>query len=299
MHKLIIQVRLNESTKRDVSPHVPYSPTEIADQAIECWRAGASIVHYHARDPVTGAKASDVDLHADVVRRIKKECDLITFPTLGAALLPDPADRMSHIVEMAANPATHPDLIPVDMLSSNMDWYDAQRRQFIGSGDQVYLNTTNTLRYLCENARAVGVKPVSMLWNVASIRLTEAFIDLGIYDTPLLCELPLFGDHMRAYGTPATIKGLYSLYEFMPRDQKWNWMANALGVNAFPVIAAAIELGGHAVIGVADYPYRELGYPTNAQLVANVAEMARYMGREVATPAEAREMLGLGSHHGT
>lgn len=293
MEKLIIQVRLNEGTKREVSPHVPYSPQEIADQAIECYRAGASIVHYHARDPKTGAKSSDVALYAETVRLIRNETDMITFPTLGAALLPSPEDRLRHIVEMAKDPATKPDIIPVDMTTSNMDWYDPVNKKFMGSGDQVYLNTTNILRYICENARAVGVKPVSMLWNIASIRLTEAFLEMGIYDAPLLCELPCYGDHLRAYGHPATIKGLYSLHDFMPRNQKWNWMANALGVNAFPIIGAAIELGGHAVTGVADYPYKELGYPTNAQLVGYVAEMARCMGREVATAAEAREMLCL------
>jgi 3-keto-5-aminohexanoate cleavage enzyme len=293
MDKLIIQVRLNEGTMRDVSPHVPYSPQEIASQAIECYRAGASIVHYHARDPKTGAKASAVALYAEVVRLIRNETDMITFPTLGAAMLPSAEERLHHIVEMAKNPATKPDLIPVDMTSCNMDWYDPIEHRFRGSGDQIYVNTTNILRYLCENSRAQGVKPVSMLWNVASIRLTEAFIAMGIYQAPLLCELPVYADHLRAYGHPATIKGLYSLLEFLPRDQQWHWMANALGVNAFPVIAAAIELGGHAVIGVADYSYKELGYPTNAQLVSHVAEMARFMGREIATAAEAREMLAL------
>jgi uncharacterized protein (DUF849 family) len=70
-------------------------------------------------------------------------------------------------------------------------------------------------------------------------------------------------------------------------------MANVVGGNAFPVIAAAIALGGHVAVGVADYPYPELGYPTNADLVSYVAEIARYMGREVATATEARQMLGF------
>lgn len=293
MKKLIIQVRLNEGTMRKVTPHIPYSPKEIADQAIECYRAGASIVHYHARDPETGAKASDISLYSETVRRIRAETDMITFPTLGAAMLPTPEERLRHIVEMAKDPATKPDIIPVDMATSNMDWYDSANKAFLGSGDQIYVNTTNILRYLCEHSRAVGVKPVSMLWNIASIRLTEAFIDMGIYDAPVLCEVPCYGDNMRAYGHHATIKGLYSLVDFIPKDQNWNWMANPLGVNAFPIIAAAIEMGGHAVTGIADYPYKELGYPTNAQLVGYVAEMARYMGREIATAAEAREMLGL------
>ncbi|WP_063824960.1 3-keto-5-aminohexanoate cleavage protein [Nocardia pseudovaccinii] len=293
MEKLIIQVRVNEGTMREVSPNVPYSPAEIADQSIECWRQGASIVHYHARDPETGAKSADTELYADTVRRIKKECDLITFPTLGAAMLPTPAERLAHIVEMAKDPATKPDCIPVDMLTTNLGSYDANSKQFTGSGDQIYLNTPNILRQLCEESRAVGVKPVSMMWNVAGVRLTEAFVEMGLYDEPLLCELSLFGDHFRGYGHPGTIKGLYASLDFFPPGANWIWMANLVGGNAFPVLAAAIALGGHVAIGVADHAYPELGNPTNAQLVGYVVEMARYMGREVATATEAREILGL------
>jgi uncharacterized protein (DUF849 family) len=293
MEKLIIQVRVNEGTMRDVSPHVPYSPEEIAQQSLDCWRNGAAMVHYHARDPQTGAKSSEVDLYAEVVRRIKKDSDMITFPTLGAALLPTPEARMAHILTMAKDPATKPDCIPVDMLSTNLDRYDSGRKDFTGSGDLLYLNTANTLKKICQLSQGAGVMPVSMMWNVPGVRLTEAFIEMGLFSDPLLCELPLFGDNLRGYGHPGTIKGLMSLLDFFPQGSNWIWMANALGTNAFPVLAAAMALGGHVVVGVADDPYEGLGYPTNAELVSHVVELARYMGREVATAAEARQMLGL------
>jgi uncharacterized protein (DUF849 family) len=114
-----------------------------------------------------------------------------------------------------------------------------------------------------------------------------------LYEEPLLCELPLFGESHRGFGHPASIRGLQTMLEFLPRNANWIWIANVVGGNAFGVMACAIELGGHVTVGVADHPYPELGYPTNAQLVSYVAEMARYMGREVATPAEARKMIGL------
>jgi uncharacterized protein (DUF849 family) len=293
MEKLIIQVRVNEGTKRDKSPHIPYSPKEIADQSIECWRAGASIVHYHAREPETGEKTSDIETYAETVRRIKNECDMLTFPTLGAAMLPTAKERLAHIASMAADPATRPDFIPIDMTTTNLTWYNPGERRFEGDGDLVYRNTVNILRELCESARAVGVTPVSMLWNISSIRMTEAFIDMGLFRDPLICEVCLYADHLRGFGHHASIKGLMSMLDFLPQGRNWVWMADALGVNAFAVNAAAIEMGGHVVTGLGDYAYPELGYPTNAQLVAKVAEMARYMGREIATPAEAKAMLGL------
>lgn len=277
---------------RAKSPNVPYSPQEIAQQAIACYRAGASVVHYHARDPETGAKSSDIGLYAETVRLIKNECDMLTFPTLGAAMLPTAKERLAHIVEMAKDPATHPDFIPIDMTSSNLTWFNSEKNAFEGDGDLVYRNTVNILTDLINGARDVGVTPVSMLWNVSSIRLSEVFIDSGLYKEPLFCEIGLYGPNMRAFGHPASTRGLYSMLEFMPKD-RWVWMANALGVNAFPVNAVAMELGGHAVTGVADYPYPELGYPTNEQLVAYTAEQARQIGREIATPAEVRQMLGL------
>ncbi|MGF7234641.1 MAG: 3-keto-5-aminohexanoate cleavage protein [Frankia sp.] len=290
--KLIIEVRINEGTPRSVSPHIPYSPKEIADQAIECWQQGASVVHYHARDPETGAQSAQVDLYADVVRRIKRESDLITFPTLGASMLPTVEERVAHIVEMAKDPATKPDCIPVDMLTSNMDRYDADRKAFV-SDERVYLNTTKMLMDLCETVSAVGVQPVPMMWNIAGVRLTEAFLDMGIYQEPLFCELTVFADSFVSYGHPATIRGLHALLDFFPKRADWQWLTSVVGGNPFPVLAGAIEAGGHVAVGVADHAFPELGYPTNAQLVARVVEMARSMGREVATAAEAREMLGL------
>src|SRR5439155_16611147 len=113
--KLIITVHINGPT-RDTTPHVPYSPEEIADQAVECWREGASVVHYHATDPDTGAQSSDPGLYAETVKRIKEACDLITFPTLGAHVAQGEGGRVAHIIEMAKDPATRPDCIPIDML---------------------------------------------------------------------------------------------------------------------------------------------------------------------------------------
>jgi uncharacterized protein (DUF849 family) len=77
LEKLIIQVRVNEGQMRNANPHVPYSPEEIANQVIECWHAGASVVHYHAREPESGKPSTNPALYAEVVRRVKKDCDII------------------------------------------------------------------------------------------------------------------------------------------------------------------------------------------------------------------------------
>jgi uncharacterized protein (DUF849 family) len=123
-NKVIIEVRINEYTMREPNPNVPYSPEEIASQALECWREGASIIHYHARDPQTGAPSADPKLYAETVRRIKEKSDLITVPTLGAWWMPSPESRIAHIVEMAKDPLTKPELGPIDMATGNVDLFD-------------------------------------------------------------------------------------------------------------------------------------------------------------------------------
>jgi 3-keto-5-aminohexanoate cleavage enzyme len=291
-NKVIIEVRINEYTLRDQNPHVPYSPEEIANQALECWREGASIIHYHARDPKTGAPATDTKLYAETVRRIKEKSDLISMPTLGAWTLPAPADRIAHIVAMAKDPMTKPELGPIDMATGNVDMFEPEARRF-KTTETVYMNTTKTWQFFAETMKSVGVKPVQALWHIGSVRATQAFVEMGLFEEPLYCELALMEGGVLA-GHPGTIKGMEAFLDFFPQNAKWQWSVLSYGANLFSIAAAAMERGGHVSIGLGDYHYRELEFPTNARLVARVAQLARDMGREIATPAETRQMLGLG-----
>jgi 3-keto-5-aminohexanoate cleavage enzyme len=289
--KIIIEVRINEYAMRDANPNVPYSPEEIAADALACGREGAAIIHYHARDAVSGAPATSHELYADTVRRIKAASDLITMPTLGAWTLPSVEARIAHVVAMAADVATRPDLAPIDMASSNVDVYDPKEKRF-RTEETVYINTTRTWRYFADTLRGIGVKPYQALWNVSSIRHTAALVEMGVFSTPLYCGIVL-SEHWLLAGHPGTVKGMQAMLDFLPTIQDWQWSVMCAGGNLFAVAAAAMERGGHIAIGLGDYPYVELERPTNAALVARIARLARDMGREVATPDEARAMLGL------
>ena len=288
--KLIITVHINGPT-RDTNPHLPYSPKEIAEQAIECWRQGASVVHYHACDPRTGAPSADTNLFAETERRIKQACDIITFPTLGAHIAPSEG-RVSHIVEIAKDRATKPDCIPVDMLTTNLDSYDVKKKEFT-SLERVYSNTTRTLIDIAKRVSAVGVKPVPMLWNIAGVRVTQKLVEMGVFKEPLFCEVSVYGEPYLGFGHPATIKGLDAVIDFFPPGADWRWTVSVIGANAFAVLADAIERGGDIAIGLHDYAYPELDCPSNAELIARVADLGRAMGREVATASESRHILGM------
>ena len=289
--KLIVEVRINEDAMRDPNPHVPYTPEEIAAQAAECWREGAAIVHYHPRDPRTGRPSSDPALYLDTARRIRRKTDLIVMPTNAPMLVADVQARMAPILAMANDPATKPELAPIDMLSGNLDVFDAVAGRFTTTG-ALYVNTTGDCETFARTMTTVGIKPVPFLWQTGSVRVTAAFLAMGAFEEPLWCEIALT-DGGLLVGNPGTIQGLDALLEFFPKSAAWRWSVLSFGANGFAVAAAAMERGGHVSIGLGDYHYRELGLPSNAELVALVATLARAIGRELATPEEARAIIGV------
>lgn len=288
--KLIITLHANGPSK-DTNPNCAYSPEEIAEQSIECCKLGAAVVHFHATEPGTGAQSSDPELYAQTIRMIRRECDMITFPTLGALAAPSES-RVSHILELAKDPETRPDCIPLDITTTNLDAWDSERKTFTSQG-RIYANSTSTLIDIATRVSAVGVTPVPMLWDIASVRVTKALVEMGVLKEPLFCEASVYGEPYLAFGHPATVKGLNALIDFIPHDADWRWAVSIIGANGFAMLANTIERGGDVVIGLHDYPYPELGYPTNAELIARVVDLAHAMGREVATVSEAREILGM------
>jgi 3-keto-5-aminohexanoate cleavage enzyme len=287
---VIIEVRANEYTGRGANPNVPFSPEELAADAAACRDAGAAIFHYHARDPLTGAPSTAVDLYADAARRIKAATDLLVMPTLGAGTLPTPEERTAHVTAMAADPATRPDLAPVDCGSINIDPYDPVARRF-GTEDMVYLNPVRTLRRLLELIAAAGVKPMLALWTVGGARALGAFCDLGLVAEPVYAQATLSDTILSAH--PASTAGLRAVLDFLPDGRAVEWSVLTFGANALSLLGNAVEAGGHVALGLGDHPYPELGpSATNADVVAAAASMIRALGAEPATPAQARELLG-------
>lgn len=290
--KVIIEVRGNEYTMRDRNPHVPWSPDEIARDAEACRDAGASIVHFHARDARTGAMSGDVEVYAETIRAIRARTDVLVNPTLGASTIADPAVRVAHIPALAKDPATRPELAPVDLGSFNIDPYDPVTRTF-RTETLSYVTDIAGLRHEIDAIQGGGVMVQSVLWNVGSARLLGAFVEMGVLTTPVYAHVALAGTFLAAH--PPTVRGLETLVEFLPRSLDLHWTFSAVGANALGLVHAAVLAGGHVSIGLGDHPYNELGTPTNAQLVAEVVRMIRAVGREPATPAEVRRAFGLGA----
>lgn len=291
MDKLIIEARVNEYADRKHNPHVPWSPEEIAETAAQCRDAGASVVHFHARDSGGGADHG-ADTNGAIIRRIRASTDLLVHPTLGAFTHDgDAGARIAPLLALAEDPATRPDLAPLDMGSTNVDAYDPRQHRFI-STEGVYLNSTATLLHFAGQLRRVGVKPYAVCWNLSFTRQLLAFLDMGAIDEPLYLCFVLTGDTLPA-GHPPTRAGLEAHLACLPPDRDIHWTLCCHGGDLLALAPHVIAAGGHLSIGLGDWPYTEYNTPTNAGLVGRVADMARRLGRELATPQEASALLGI------
>jgi uncharacterized protein (DUF849 family) len=291
MQKLIIEARINEYEMRDGNPHVPWTPAEIAADAQACREAGAAIVHFHPRTPDGGADP-DPRVCGEIIRRIRDVADILVYPTLGSLTREFPIlQRLEPIIDLAATPATRPDIVPLCLSSPNWDFHDADRGALRGT-DHIYLNPTDELIVSIKTLQPTGVGLECVSWEVGATRRIAALRDAGILRDPIIVAFHLTSGGMLA-GHPGTAEGLDTHLAFLPDRDPYRWAVMNLHGSMLPLAEAIIRGGGHVQLGIGDYHYGELGAPTNAALVREVVRLAEACGREVATPEEARRILGL------
>lgn len=289
MKKMILEARVNEYAMRDENPHVPWTPDEIAEAAARCREAGASIVHFHARKP-DGSPEHSAEAYAEIIRKIRAKCDILVHPTLGwFSNDGDPAARTRCVTTLAKDPATKPDFAPVDTGSTNLETYSGGR---FDHADRVYTNRTDTLIAYAREFAAAGIKPVMVTWSIGFTRRAAALIETGLVAEPAYFLLNMT-DGPFITGHPGTEDGLEAHLRFLPPGQQIEWSSNVVGGDLLKLTRMSAERGGHIAPGIGDYPYRGLGCPANEAVVASAAKMARAAGREIASPADVREMLAL------
>jgi uncharacterized protein (DUF849 family) len=289
--KMIIEARINEYAMRQDNPHVPWTPDEIAETAARCREAGASIVHFHARKP-DGSPEHSVQVYAEIIRKIRAQSDILIHPTLGwFSNDEDPIARTTCVTTLAKDPATKPDFAPIDTGTINLDAYDPATQTF-SHADRVYKNRTDTLERYARDFRAAGIKPIMVCWSVGFVRRAAALIDMGLVEEPTYFLMNMTDGHWIT-GHPGTAAGLEALTRFLPEGRRLEWASNVVGGDLLKLTTLSAECGGHIAPGIGDYPYRELGSPSNEEVVHRAATMARQAGREVASVQDTRELLGL------
>jgi uncharacterized protein (DUF849 family) len=291
MDKLIIEARVNEYATRRRNPNVPWLPDEIAKDAAECHAAGASIVHFHGRGS-NGEPDNSYETGRDTILAIRQASPILVHPSLGyLTVAASFEDRFSNMRRLSADSSTRPDIAPLDMGSVNADLYDAKSMTFRNPGT-VYVNSTDMLIEMARQFRKEGLKPSLVAWNVSFIRQIEAFARMSLVDEPLFISLVLT-DNILIAGHPGTADGLDAYLAFLPRDKRVVWAVTYIGGKLNGLLDKILLAGGHVQVGLGDHPHADEGSPGNAELVARISRRARELGREVATPAEARAILQL------
>jgi uncharacterized protein (DUF849 family) len=271
------------------NPAVPVTPKQIAESGIDAAKAGAAIVHIHVRNPETTGPSMELAHYKEVVDRIRDSgVDVVINLTTGAGarfipgsndpMVPDPrstmstpAQRVRHVVELK------PEICSLDMGSINM-------------GNYAFVNTVPHIEEMAIAIRDAGVTPEIEVFEPGHILLAKRMIQTGHFKTPSLFQICLGV----TWGTPATPDAMKFMRDLLPSSD-CTWFTFGCAAQQFPMVAQAMLYGGHVRVGLEDNLYLARGKlaPSNAALVEKAVDIIEAMGEELATPAEARQMLGL------
>lgn len=275
-------------TKPEQSPHLPVTPEQIADSALEAAEAGAAIAHIHVRDPQSGRPSMELSLYRDVVERIRaRNPDLIINLTTGpggrfvpseqdpktagpGTTLMVPEERVTHVA------ALKPDICTLDLNTMN-------------SGGEVVINTPGNVRRMARMIAEAGVRPEIELFDSGDIALLNDLIKDGTLQPRPLTSF-VMGVRYGFQPSPETV--LYAR-GLLPEGALFT--AIGIGRSAFQSVALSYLAGGHVRVGLEDGVYldQRVLAPSNAALVEKARRIVEDLGGQIANPAEARALIGL------
>ena len=271
MEKLIITAAIcgAEVTKAS-NPAVPYTVEEMVREAKSAYEAGAAILHIHVRED-DGTPTQSRDRFKVVMDAIRKELpDVIMIPSTGGATGMSPEERLQPT-------ELFPEMATLDCGTCNF-------------GDEIFDNTMPTMRAFGKRMLANDIKPEYECFEIGHLDTILTMAKKGeVPGHPMQFNLVLGVSGC----TPATIHNLCHLVSQIPAGPTWT--VTGVGKSAWTMAAAGIAMGGNVRVGFEDNVYLGKGHKaaSNGELVAKVVRMAKELGREIATPAEAREILSL------
>lgn len=281
MTKIIISAALTGVvTTRQQSPYIPYTPEEIGEEAKRSADAGASIVHIHARND-DGTPAWDVETFTQIHNEVRQRCpDIIINYSTGAFGIPR-EHRIHHVR------ALKPDMAALNMGSMNYAIYSRKQKRFYH--DYVFANPFDDIQFFLEAMNEAGTRPEMECFDTGHINNAQPLIDMGILKPPYQFSLIMgvLG------GIPASTKNLVHQADQLPANS--HWQVIGISRKQWSLVAAAITMSGNIRVGLEDNLYLPDGElaKSNGECVAKAAELVRFIGGEVATIAEAREILQL------
>ena len=300
--KVLIDVGLNEFTTKEQNPHAPYTPAEVARDAVDCVTAGASSIHFHARTADGGQSWGDARFYRDAMALVAAEIPVpLWYSTYNTTATADSPDGHAHDWSMHDDPISGAPLemvafdVPQGVPTASLLWNEAavafERVGFdtVSSGEAVDLHPPE----LAEAARR-GLVPVVGAFDVGHVRWCVLAMRAGVLPTPAVVKLVLSGEMV--LGPFADAAGIDAYLSQIPDDFAAECMVEPYlmtdGDACDAVVGAALDRGLGVRVGIGDSPE---AFPdaSNRELVARVVEMARARGLEPASPDDARQALGL------
>ena len=276
---------------QDRSHHVPRSPKQIADSAIDAAKAGAAVVHCHVRDPDTGIPSRKIEYYKEVTNRIREaDVDVILNLTAGMggdmvfgsvdSPLPyskkgtDMAgadERVQHLVECL------PEICTLDCGTMNF-----------AEADYVMTNTPGMLRSMAQKMTNLGVRPEIEAFDTGHLWFAKQLVNEGLIENPVMVQLCM----NVPWGAPDDLNTLMAMVNNIPIE--WTFSAFSLGRHQMPYVAAAVLAGGNVRVGLEDNIFLDKGVlATNAQLVERASKIIHNLGAKIIGPSEVRQKLNL------
>jgi len=256
---------------RAQSPHVPYTPAEIAAAAVDAWRAGAAVVHLHARWP-DGRPSQEAGHFREIIDRIRGAgCDVVVQCSTGGAVGMSVDERLGSLVDGA------------EMGTLNLGT--------MNFGDGIFVNARPDVVRIAARLRERRLVPECEVYDAGMLDTLRWLLERGHVAPPYHVQLVLGVPG----GMAASERNLRFLVEGLPAAVPWT--AAGVGKAQLALAALAVKLGGHVRVGLEDNLYLSKGVLAKGshELVEAAVRLARAAGREPATPRQARGMLGMGA----
>ncbi len=271
-NKVIITAALTGAmTPKELNPAIPLTPEEIAEDAYNCWKAGAAVVHLHMRDE-KGLGTMDKERFKKTVDLIKqkRDCDVVINCTTSGDNRAGNEERMAHL----------PYVMP------EMASFDAGSFNWMPFG--IFDNSPQFLELLGLKMKELNIKPEYEIFDSGFMNIVNYYVKKGVLSEPGHYQFVLGVNG----GMEASVKNLQFLYDLLPEEATWS--AFGLGKQHLPIMYATLALGGHIRVGLEDNVYYSKGrLATNVGFVERAVRVIKEFGKTPATPDEARQILGI------
>ncbi len=288
MTKTIITCALTGAQQgKEANPALPEQPQEIIEAGIGAWRAGAAILHIHARDK-QGKASSDVDTLRTIVNGLKESgCDAVINLSTGGAIAGLPLDERIRCV-----PELKPEIGSFSVGGGSLlGRYDTTDGEWRGDRFVPLFSSHSELERVAKIFQENDVRPELEVYHSGMLNNIAALKDRGVLDQPLLANIVM---GIPGETTKAEVKNLLYMVEGLPQDTQW--LVSAIGArNHFRMLGAVVSMGGHVRVGLEDNVYISAGKlaSSNAELVEKAVRILRELGADPASPEDTRDILKL------